>query len=124
MSVIYATTVKTPRMTATRDEVGGGTLVLMSATDAVLASFTLSAAGGTVAGAVWTLGFASTSTTGTAAAGTGTDATKAEVRDSVSGARITGLTVGLSGTDIIIDNVNIAEAQNVSLNGAQTITHA
>jgi hypothetical protein len=36
---------------------------------------------------------------------------------------VTGLTVGTSGTDIVLDNLNIATGQTVSINSA-AITHA
>ena len=123
MSVIYDNDTKADRMTATRDKVGGGALELLSASDAVLASFTLTAAGGTVSGDVLTFAFDSTSASGTTAAGTGTDATKAQITDGTT-ARVTGLTVGTSAADVIVDNVSIAEGQGVNLVGAQTITHA
>ena len=124
MSVIYDNVMKADRMSATRDKVGGGSLELLSAGDAVLASFTLTAAGGTVSSNVWTLAFDSTSASGETAAGTGTDATKAQIKDSGGTARITGLTVGTSASDLIVDNVSIADSQTVTLVGSQTITHA
>lgn len=116
----YATAVKTARMTATRDEVAAGTLEILSAADAVLAIFTLSATGGTVSGDVWTLTFASTATTGETAAGAGTTATKAQVKNSGGDVLITGWDVG---TEVTIDNPSIADGQTVNL-GTCTVTHA
>lgn len=124
MAVIYDNTIKAARLTATRDELASGTLELLSASDAVLAIFTLSVNGGTVSTDTWTLEFTSTSTTGETAASTGTNATKAQIKDSGGVARLTGLTVGLSASDIIVDNQSIAEGQTVTLSGAQTIQHA
>lgn len=124
MAVIYDNTIKAARLTATRDELASGTLELLSAADAVLAIFTLSATGGTVSTDTWTLEFTSTSTTGETAASTGTNATKAQIKDSGGVARLTGLTVGLSASDIIVDNQSIADGQTVTLSGAQTIQHA
>ena len=120
----YDNTVKAARMNATRGEFLNGTLELMSASDAVLAVFTFSATAGTVTNGVWTLAFASTSSVGTAAASTGTVATKAQFKNSVGTARLTGLTVGTTGTNIIIDNTNIAQSQVVNIVGTPTITHA
>jgi hypothetical protein len=51
------------------------------------------------------------------------DATKAQIKDSGGTAEITGLTVGTSGTDIVLDNNNIDEGQDISLTSA-TVTHA
>ena len=55
MAVTYNAAVKTSRMTATRDYFANGTLEILTAADAVLATFGLDLAGGTVSGAVWTL---------------------------------------------------------------------
>jgi hypothetical protein len=119
----YDNTVKAARMTATRDAVADGTLEILSAADAVLAIFTLTLAGGTVSNAVWTLAFDSNSTTGEAAAGAGTTATKAQIKDSGGTARITGLSVGTSGSAINLDNTSIASGQTVTISSA-TFTHA
>lgn len=123
MSVIYASAVKSARMTATRDYFANGTLELLSAGDVVLAIFGLSADAGDVAGAVWTLEFDSATVTGEAGAGAGTDATKAQIKTSGGSAHVTGLTVGESGTDVVLNNSNIASGQSVTLSSA-TITHA
>jgi hypothetical protein len=123
MAVTYSTAVKTARMTATRDAVANGTLELLSAGDVVLAIFGLSATGGSVTNDVWTLAFDSSTVTGEAGASGGVDATKAQIKTSGGTAVITGLTVGTSGTDIVLDNNNIDEGQDVTLSSA-TITHA
>jgi hypothetical protein len=125
MPVIYATSVKTSRMNATRLDVVDGTLELLSAGDTVLAIFTLSATAGSVTGAVWTLAFADADNTvsGEAGAGSGTAATKAQIKDDGGTVVISGLTVALSSADIILDNTSIAENQSVVLTSA-TITHA
>jgi hypothetical protein len=119
MAVTYATAVKTARMTATRDNFANGTLEILTSGDAVLVTFGLDAAGGTISGAVWTLVFDASTV---AASGTGT-AAKAQVKDSGGTAELTGLTVGTSGQDINLDSVSITAAQNVTLSSA-TITHA
>lgn len=120
MSVIYDNTMKVARMTAARDAVVSGTLVIMTAADVVLATFTLTNPGGTVAGAgVWTLAFSA----GTVTAGASGTATKAEIRNSGGTARITGLTVGVSASDINLNSVSITSGQSVTLSSG-TITHA
>ncbi|AIT81600.1 hypothetical protein [Novosphingobium pentaromativorans] len=123
MAVTYNTAVKTARITATRDYFANGTLELLAANDAVLAIFDLSASGGSIAADTWTLGFDANTVAAEAGAGAGTDATKAQIKDSGGNAHLTGLTVGISGTDIVLDNVNIADGQNVTLSSA-AIQHA
>ena len=124
MPVIYNTAVKTARMTAVRDHFADGWLEILTAADAMLASLGLAAGGGTVAGAVWTLAF-DNNTVAASAAGT---AAKAQVKRSAANgaaANITGLTVTIAGGggDVIVDNLNIASGQNVTIS-AGTITHA
>ena len=123
MAVTYDTATKTARMTATRDEMANGTLELLAADDTVLAIFGLSATGGTISTDTWTLVFDASTVQGESGAGAGTDATKAQIKDSGATARLTGLTVSTSGADINLDNVNIANGQDVELTSA-TIQHA
>jgi hypothetical protein len=123
MAVTYSTAMKTARMTATRDEVANGTLELLSAGDVVLATFGLSASGGSISNGVWTLAFDADTVQGAAGASGGVDATKAQIKDSGGTAEITGLTVGTAGTDIVLDNNNIDQGQDVTLSSA-TISHA
>jgi ribosomal protein S8E len=122
MAVTYHADVKTERITATRDYFADGTLEILTAADVLLVSFGLSAGGGSIAGAVWTLAFDA----GTVAAAASGTAAKAQIKRSAangSSAHLTGLTVGTSGTDIILDSTSITAAQNVTLSSA-TITHA
>lgn len=119
MAVTYNAAVKTARMTATMTYFADGTLEIQDSGGTALATFGLDSAGGTVSGAVWTLVFDADTVT---AGATGT-AAKAVVKDSSSAAHLTGLTVGTSGTDIVLDNTSIASGQEVTLSGA-TITHA
>lgn len=122
MSVQYDAGTRTARMTATRDQVCGGTagsLVIMTAANAILATFALTTTGGTVTGDTWTLAFGSTTVTA-AAAGI---AAKAELRNNGGTAKVLGLTVGTSGADVIIDNTSIASGQQVQVTAA-AITHA
>lgn len=128
--MIYDNVIKSARLNATRGELLNGTLEIMSAADAVLAVFTLSATAGTVTTDTWTLAFTSTASVGTAAAGAGTNATKARIKNSGAVVRVTDLSVGVATgvpetePDITIDNANIAESQAVNIVGAATVVHA
>lgn len=128
MSVTYSSAVKTARMTAVRDQIdaGGaaGKLEICSAGYAsILATVTLGCAGassGTISGDTLTLaGFPRSDT---AADNTGTAAV-ARIRTSANADVITGLTVGLSGSDINLDSLSITAGQTVTLNSA-TLQHA
>ena len=126
MPVNYTDAVKLARMTATRDHFANGSLEIQAADNTVLAIFGLSASGGTVATDTWTLVFDNATVAGETAAGSGgTVATQARVRTATPGQAndLTGLTVGTTGTDIVLDNTNIASGQNVTLTSA-TIQHA
>jgi hypothetical protein len=125
MAVNYSTTAKTSRMTAVRDAIdaGAGAGVLQIGTTAmgtVLAEFTLNDPSGTVSGSVLTLSGFAKSDAGANANGT---AAAARIRDSDGNDVITGLTVGTSGTDIVLDSTSISTGQTVTLNSF-TITHA
>ena len=125
MPVNYPTAVKNARMTAVRDQIdaGSGPGVLQIGTTGmgtVLAEITLADPSGSIASGVLTLsGFprsdTSANATGTAAA--------ARIRDSNNVDVITGLTVGTSSADIILDSVGITAGQTVTINSA-SITHA
>lgn len=93
-----------------------GTNALSGATG-VLATITLQLPSFTISNKVATL--AGTPLT-TSATGTGT-AAKAELRDSSSNTIISGLTVGVSGTDITVNNTSVVNALNVTCT-AGTIT--
>jgi hypothetical protein len=126
MAITYANDVKTDRMQAVVDQVdagaGAGKLEIGTAAMAsVLATFTLADPSGTVSGGTLTWDFdpdisdTSADNTGTAAA--------ARIRDSDNNDVVTGLTVGTSGTDIILDSVSITAGQTVTIT-AGTFTHA
>lgn len=125
MTVVYDASVKTSRMTATRDDAASGILEIWTSGYAtLLASFPLHTTGGDIAGAVWTLKFtgnAGALTVSAAAAGTAAAARVRNSGDTVT--LVNNMTVGTSGTDVIVDNTNIASGQNVTCNSA-TITHA
>lgn len=121
MAVTYTAAVKTDRITATRDYFANGTLEIQASGGAVLAVFGLSATGGTISGDTWTLVF--DASTVVATGGAPTDAAQAVIKNSGGTVGISGLTVGTSAADIILDNVSINTGQNVTLSSA-TIQHA
>lgn len=125
MAVTYTTAVKTARMNAVKDQIdagaGAGKLEIGTAGMAsVLATITLDDPCGTVTNGVLT--FSGMPRSDTSADATGT-AAAARIRDSNNNDIITGLTVGTSGTDIVLDSTSITAGQTVTINSA-TITHA
>jgi len=124
MTVTYTTAVKNARLDAVTTA-AGTTAVLEIGTSAMGTVLATIALGNPIAaaasGAVLTLsGFPRSDTsadnTGTAAA--------ARIRTASGGTDIvTGLTVGLSGSDINVDSVNITAGQTVRIDSA-IITHA
>lgn len=124
MAVTYTAAVKTARMDAVRAQIdaggGAGKLEIGTAGMAtVLFTVTLNATSGVAAAGVLTLsGFPKTQ----AATAAGT-AAAARVRNFANTDIITGLTVGTSGADVVLDNLVIANGQSTTINSA-TITHA
>lgn len=119
----YVAAVKTSRMQAVRDAInaGSGPGVLQIGTagmGAVLVTVPLDDPV-SVSGSVLTM-LAAPATA--AASGTGT-AGAARVRDSAGNDVYTGLTVGLSGADVVLDSLSITNGQDVTIASA-TITHA
>ena len=116
---------KNDRMTAVRDRIdsGSGPGVLQIGTAgmaSILAEFTLDDPSGTISGGVLSLsGFPKSDTSANA---TGT-AAAARIRDSNGNTRVSGLTVGLSATDITLNSVSVTAGQTVTINSA-AITHA
>lgn len=120
MAVTYDTATKQTRIDATRASMINGSIEICTAAYAsVLATFTLTATAGTCASGVWTIAVTSSNVS---AAATGTAAI-ARIKDSGGTARITGLTVGTSGTDVIVANTSINSGQTVTFSSG-TITHA
>lgn len=127
MSIVYAAATKTARMNAIVTAIGAsGKLKLWSAADALLATFTLAATAGTVSGSVLTLSDANGATAGvlnTTAGAAGT-ATKASITTSADVDVVTNaLTVGTSGTDIVLDNNVFTSGQAITITSG-TLTHA
>lgn len=125
MSVIYAAAVRTARMNEVNDAInagsGAGKLKIGTAgMGSVLATLTLADPAGSVSGDVLTLDFdpdisdSSADNTGTAAAAT--------ITDSDDNVIVSGLTVGTSGTNIVLDSTSITAGQTVTIT-AGTLTH-
>lgn len=125
MAVTYTTAVKTARMQAVADQIDAGAspgkLKIRDASNVVLATLILADPCGTAASGVLTIDF-SPAISDTAADATGT-AANAIITDSADTTVVSGLTVGTSGTDIVIDNTSINIGQTVTVT-AGTITHA
>lgn len=128
MTITYAAATKTARMTAVVTAIGtSGKLKLWAADGTtLLATFTLAATAGTVSGSVLTLSDANGATAGilnTTASAAGT-AAKASITTSADADVLTNtLTVGTSGTDIVLDNNVFTSGQAVTITGG-TLTHA
>lgn len=126
MAVIYSTAAKTARMEGVVATIGtSGKLKLLDAADVLLATFTLAATAGTVTGPVLTLSDANGAAGGilsTTASAAGT-AAKAIITTSADANVVTGLTVGMSAADLVLDNNVLSLGQAVTINSA-TITHA
>jgi hypothetical protein len=125
MAVTYSTAAKTARMQAIIDQIDAGAspgkIKIRDSGNVVLATLTLADPCGTAASGVLTFDF-SPAVQDTAADATGT-AANAIVTDSADTTVISGLTVGTSGTDIVLDSTSITAGQTVSLTSG-TITHA
>ena len=125
MAVTYTTAVKNARLLAVRDQIdaGSGPGVLQIGTAGmavVLAEIALSDPSATATNGILT--FSGFPKSDTAANATGV-AAAARIRDSSGTDVITGLTVGTSSADIVLDNTSINAGQVITINSA-TITHA
>lgn len=123
MAVVYSTIVKNARLQTVVDAIGtGGFLVIgtsgLAGATGVLASIPLDTPAFTIAAGVMTVAnlprTVNASATGVAA--------KAELRDSTGVVVCSGLTVGTTGTNIIINATSISVGQTVQVT-AGTITH-
>lgn len=125
MAIIYPAAVKTARMTAVRDAIdaavtAGYIEIGTAAMAVVLATVPLDDPCGTVTGDVLTFGGLPNSDLSADATGT---AAAARIRDGNANDVVTGLTVGTSGADLIVDNTSFAVGQQVDINSG-TLTHA
>lgn len=125
MGVIYRASLRTSRMTAVLNDIdsgaGAGKLKIgTSGMGLVLATLILADPCGSVSGDVLTLD-TTPALEDTTADATGT-AAAAIITDSADTTIVSGLTVGTSGTNIILDSVSITAGQRVQITSA-TITH-
>jgi len=122
MAVVYTTAVKNARLDAVVTQIGAtGVLEVGTAGMAsVLFSVALNNPAGTTSGGVLTFsGFPKTTTA--SAAGT---AAAARIRTGTGGTDIvTGLTVGISASDVIVNTTTVAISDPVQVTSA-SITHA
>lgn len=125
MAVTYTTAAKAARMTAVVAQIdagsGAGKLKIRNSSNTVLATIPLADPSGTVSGAVLTFDF-DPDVSDTSADATGT-ADNAIITDSDDVTVISGLTVALSASDIILDSLSITAGQTVTLTTG-TLTHA
>lgn len=124
MAITYSTTVKNNRLTQVLNAIDGGAgngILVIGTTGlaTTLVSVTLAKPSATVSAGVLT--FSGLPKSGTAT-GTGT-AAEAKITDSTGTTVVSGLTVGTTSTDIIIDNTSITTGQTVNFNATSTITH-
>lgn len=124
MGVVYQAALRTTRMAAveTAIDTGAGTAVLEIGTTGMastLVSFNLSNPAGTVSGDVLT----GSSMPKTATAGNSGAAAEARIKDRGGNIIVSGLTVGTSGTNVIISpSTTITGGQTCNLT-ALTLTH-
>lgn len=125
MAVVYTNAVKIARMNAVTTA-AGATAVLEIGTTAMGTVLATIALGNPIAGAATGAGVLTLSgfpRTDSSADATGT-AAAARLRTTTGGTDIiTGLTVGLSAADVILDSLSITAGQSVTLNSA-VFTHA
>ncbi len=124
MAANYRTSLKTTRMTAVRDDIDSGAgagyiEICSSAYASVLATITLADPCGSVTGDTLTFTMPKSDTSADA---TGTAAI-ARIKESAGTVIVQGLTVGTSGTDIILSSLAITAGDTVTLSSA-TITHS
>lgn len=128
MAITYTNAVKQDRMDAVAALIDAGTgpgyiEIGTAAMATVLCTITFDATCAGAATGAGVLTFSSFPKSDTSAAATGT-AAAARIRDSAATDIITGLTVGTTGTDIILDNTSIAATQTVTIAASPTLTHA
>lgn len=124
MAVTYRSSLRTTRMTAVETDIdnnaAAATLEIgTTAFASTLITFTLSDPAGTVSGDTLTL----SGMPKTANASAGGAAAEARIKDGGGTIIVSGLTVGTSGTNVIISNTTITNGAAYSLTSG-TITHA
>ena len=114
MAMTYSAALKTARMNAVVSQAGASAKLEIGTAGmgTVLATITRGATMGTVSGDTLTISGVPLSDTSADATGV---AAEARIRTSGNADVITGLTVGTSGTHIVIDNTSINAGQTVTL---------
>lgn len=124
MSVVYATTLKTTRLNAVVTAIDAGSaagkLKIRNSSNTVLATLTLADPCGTVSGDTLTFDF-DPDISDSSADATGT-AENAIITDSDDNVIVSGLTVGTSSTNVVLDSTSITAGQVVTITTG-TITH-
>ena len=102
--------------TARRDHFADGTLEITTSADAVLATFALTAVGGTVSSGIWTIALDNA----TVAAGATGTAAKARIKTSGGTSDIfdIAVTATAGGGEVEIDNTAIVSGQDVVISSA------
>jgi hypothetical protein len=127
MPIVYSAATKTARMNAVVSSIGVSGFIKFYTSNGgtLLATFALAVTAGTVSGNVLTFSDAngvSADIMNTTASAPGT-ATYARITTAADADVVTGLTVGTSGTDFVIDNNVFTVGQTIALNSA-ALTHA
>lgn len=125
MAVVYPNAVKIARMAAVVSQAGTTAVLEIGTTGmaSVLATIALANPIAPAATGVGLLTFSGFPRSDTAADATGT-AAAARIRTATAGTDIvTGLTVGLSGSDVNLDSLSITAGQTVTINSF-TLQHA
>ena len=114
MAMTYSAALKTARMNAVVSQAGASAKLEIGTTGmgTILATIPLGATMGTVSGDTLTISGVPLSDTSADATGV---AAEARIRTSGNADVITGLSVGTSGTNIVIDNTSINAGQTVTL---------
>lgn len=124
MAVVYATTLKTTRLNAVVTAIDAGSaagkLKIRNSSNTVLATLTLADPCGTVSGDTLTFDF-DPDISDSSADATGT-AENAIITDSDDNIIVSGLTVGTSSTNVVMDSTSITAGQVVTITTG-TITH-
>ena len=122
MAVTYDATVKNARLDAVLAEIGDAAKIVIGTAGmaTTLVTLTCPTPSGTVSTDTLTLDMDPDLSNTAVATGT---AAAAKITTSADVDKITGLTVGTSGTDIILDSVSITSGQTVTL-ATGTIQHA
>lgn len=119
MALTYTQAIIDARQAIPRDLLNNGKFEILDAGDVVLATWTLLNPSATITNGVMTFSLLTNQVT----VSTSGTASKARFRTSADADVITGLTVGTSGTDILLDSVTFTAGQLTTMS-ALTVTHS